>query len=241
MKSRDTNANDLAQRIGVRASTIYSLIQRDSNRIDINLIVKIARALGVDTDELLNGSVDTEADVPHNDTHVVSNFGANLRSARSSLGLSQKEVANIVGVANSTYSLYEAGKREPNLQTIKKLANVLEVSSDWLLGLPEDKGILMGLEKISEQKKKLNMTTEELSVKSGVPVGTLNKILSGATKNPKFETLKAIAKVLGLTLNDYDDIEPQTISSHFDVTDFTPEEMAEIKKYADYVRSKRKE
>ena len=60
MKSRDTNANDLAQRIGVRASTIYSLIQRDSNRIDINLIVKIARALGVDTDELLNGSVDTE-------------------------------------------------------------------------------------------------------------------------------------------------------------------------------------
>lgn len=63
----------------------------------------------------------------------------------------------------------------------------------------------MGLEKISEYKKKLNLTTEELSEKSGVPVGTLNKILSGATKDPKLETLKAIAKVLGLSLDDFDD------------------------------------
>ncbi len=39
----------------------------------------------------------------------------------------------------------------------------------------------MGLEKINECKKKLGMTTEELSEKSGVPIGTLNKILSGVT------------------------------------------------------------
>lgn len=63
----------------------------------------------------------------------------------------------------------------------------------------------MGLEKISEYKKKLNLTTEELSEKSGVPIGTLNKILSGATKDPKLETLKSIAKVLGLSLDDFDD------------------------------------
>lgn len=63
----------------------------------------------------------------------------------------------------------------------------------------------MGLEKIIEYKKKLGLTTEELSQKSGVPIGTLNKILSGATKDPKLETLKAIARVLGLTLNDFDD------------------------------------
>ena len=54
MKSRNTNANELAQKIGVRASTIYSLIQRDSNRMDINLIIKITHALGVTADELLS-------------------------------------------------------------------------------------------------------------------------------------------------------------------------------------------
>ena len=63
----------------------------------------------------------------------------------------------------------------------------------------------MGLERINEYKKKLGMTTEELSEKSGVPIGTLNKILSGATKDPKLETLKAIARVLGLSLDDFDD------------------------------------
>ena len=60
----------------------------------------------------------------------------------------------------------------------------------------------MGLEKIAEYKKKLGLTTEELSEKSGVPLGTLNKILSGATKDPKLETLKSIAHVLGLSLDD---------------------------------------
>lgn len=63
----------------------------------------------------------------------------------------------------------------------------------------------MGLEKIAEQKKKLNMTTEELAEKSGVPVGTLNKILSGSTKNPKFETFRAVARALGLSLSEFDD------------------------------------
>ena len=65
----------------------------------------------------------------------------------------------------------------------------------------------MGLEKIAEYKKKLGLTTEELSEKSGVPLGTLNKILSGATKDPKLETLKSIAHVLGLSLDDFDDRE----------------------------------
>ena len=49
------------------------------------------------------------------------------------------------------------------------------------------------------------MTTEELSERSGVPIGTLNKILSGVTRDPKLETLKAIARVLGLSLDDFDD------------------------------------
>lgn len=63
----------------------------------------------------------------------------------------------------------------------------------------------MGLDKIAEYKRHLGMTAAELSEKSGVPLSTLNKILSGVTKNPKLETLKAIARVLGLTLNDFDD------------------------------------
>ena len=54
MKEKNTNANDLAQKIGVAPTTIYSIMQRDSNRIDIDLIMKISHALGITADELLS-------------------------------------------------------------------------------------------------------------------------------------------------------------------------------------------
>ncbi len=98
----------------------------------------------------------------------------------------------------------------------------------------------MGLEKINEYKKRSGLTTEELSKLSGVPVGTLNKILSGATKDPKLETLKAIARVLGLTLNDFDDIPySPTIAAHFDGNDFTEDELDDIRAYAEFVKNRR--
>lgn len=63
----------------------------------------------------------------------------------------------------------------------------------------------MGLEIINELRKKKGLTSEQLSIKSGVPIGTLNKILNGTTKDPKLETLKALARVLGCRLDDFDD------------------------------------
>lgn len=66
----------------------------------------------------------------------------------------------------------------------------------------------MGLEIINRLKKEKGYTTEQLSRLSGVPVGTLNKILNGATKDPKLETLKALSKVLGCSLNDFGDYPP---------------------------------
>lgn len=62
-------------------------------------------------------------------------FSENLKIAREKKNMTQKEVADIIGVAKSTYSLYESGNREPNVQTIKKIADVLNVSADTLLGL----------------------------------------------------------------------------------------------------------
>ena len=62
-------------------------------------------------------------------------FNENLKEARLKSGLSQKDLSKNIGVAKSTYSLYESGKREPNVDTIKKIASALNVSADMLLGL----------------------------------------------------------------------------------------------------------
>lgn len=65
-------------------------------------------------------------------------FNENLKAARERKNMTQKEVADNIGVAKSTYSLYESGNREPNVQTIKKIADVLNVSADDLLGLTQE-------------------------------------------------------------------------------------------------------
>ena len=62
-------------------------------------------------------------------------FNENLKEARLKSGLSQKDLSENIGGAKSTYSLYESGKREPNVDTIKKIASALNVSADMLLGL----------------------------------------------------------------------------------------------------------
>lgn len=45
---------------------------------------------------------------------------------------------------------------------------------------------------LREKKKRANWTTEELSRRSGVPVGTINKILSGETSSPRYDTMEAL-------------------------------------------------
>lgn len=56
-----------------------------------------------------------------------------IRDARKEKALTMKELAQKVGVVESTISMYENGKREPDYSTLVKIADVLNVSTDFLL------------------------------------------------------------------------------------------------------------
>ena len=60
-------------------------------------------------------------------------------------------------------------------------------------------------ELISRYRKDAGMTIDELVTVSGVPKGTINKIINGNTKSPTLETVKAIASALGKNLADFDE------------------------------------
>lgn len=62
-------------------------------------------------------------------------FSDQLKKARLAKGYTQQQVADIMGITNSTYCGYETGKREPDVPKIKKLAALLGVSGDDLLEL----------------------------------------------------------------------------------------------------------
>ena len=58
----------------------------------------------------------------------------NLKNARKASGKTQKDVAEYLGVGQSTYKNYECGIREPNDDTTVKLAELFNVTTDYLLG-----------------------------------------------------------------------------------------------------------
>lgn len=62
-------------------------------------------------------------------------FNENLKEARKSAGLTQLGLAKMVGTTKSTISLYESGKREPDILRLKAIAKALGVSCDYLLGI----------------------------------------------------------------------------------------------------------
>lgn len=57
-----------------------------------------------------------------------------LSILRKSKGLTQKEIAEHIGVSRQAYANYESGNREPDFKTLLKLAEYLDVSTDYLLG-----------------------------------------------------------------------------------------------------------
>ena len=62
-------------------------------------------------------------------------FGENLKNARKNKKLSQEEVAEIINTARSNISKYENNQLEPNLETLKLLCQLYEVSSDSILDI----------------------------------------------------------------------------------------------------------
>ena len=68
-------------------------------------------------------------------------FGKKLKNLRLERKLTQKQLASLIGVKNSIISFYEIGDRVPSPEVIKKLALTLHVSSDYLLGIEQNKTV----------------------------------------------------------------------------------------------------
>ena len=61
-------------------------------------------------------------------------FASRIREARKRKQLTQVQLSQLIGVAKTTLTGYEKGYREPDMAKIRRLAEVLDVSCDWLLG-----------------------------------------------------------------------------------------------------------
>lgn len=58
----------------------------------------------------------------------------NLKYLREQSGLYQKDVADKLSITSSSYGFYEQGKRNPSPEILSDLADIFNVSVDYLLG-----------------------------------------------------------------------------------------------------------
>lgn len=65
-------------------------------------------------------------------------FAVKLRNLREHQEFSQKQAAEQLNIAPATYSRYERGIREPDFNTLKRIANFFHVSIDYLLDNEDD-------------------------------------------------------------------------------------------------------
>jgi transcriptional regulator with XRE-family HTH domain len=61
-------------------------------------------------------------------------LGERLSQLRKKTNWTQDDVARKLGIARTTYAMYEQGRREPDAETLSQLAELFEVTVDYLLG-----------------------------------------------------------------------------------------------------------
>ena len=64
-------------------------------------------------------------------------FNKRLREMRMKRGYTQQSMANYIGVALRSYQCYETGTRSPSFDILIKIADILDTSTDYLLGRDE--------------------------------------------------------------------------------------------------------
>lgn len=118
-------------------------------------------------------------------------FQEKLKELRQKNGLSQKKLADAIGVAQSSVNYWEKGLRTPSAEVVQKLANYFKVSIDELLDYRFRGKIYM-------------------------PDGSIKDFYAP-------------------------DVSSAGTFAHFNGDEYTPEELEEIKKFAEFIKSKRKD
>lgn len=116
-------------------------------------------------------------------------IGNRIKSLRIQSNITQRELANKIGLTPKMISFYENSERIPPMDIIVKFVSIFNVSADYLLGLspsPDGKEIIHGEQLTSEEKKLVDTYRTLNSDGKQILLGkALDLKLSTATTNRK--------------------------------------------------------
>ena len=90
--------------------------------------------------------------------------GENIRNARKRAGLNQEELAELARLNRVTVAKYESGKVEPGAQALSRIADVLEVTVNELLGreAPDETQHTITSEPVTHEAKILSAGVDKM-------------------------------------------------------------------------------
>ena len=67
-------------------------------------------------------------------------FNVRLKEIRKERGFTQKNIYEILKVSPNCYASWEQGRTEPDINSLRKLCIIFDISADYLLGLENEDG-----------------------------------------------------------------------------------------------------
>lgn len=68
----------------------------------------------------------------------MKHYNDRIRDLREARKLTQRQVAEVLGICQQVYSKYELGVRSLPIEHLMKLCRFYHASADWILGLSND-------------------------------------------------------------------------------------------------------
>lgn len=110
----------------------------------------------------------------------MSIVGDRLRTRREAAGLTLEDLAGQIGMNFQQYWRYEKGENAPSFETLRKIAEVLNVSLDYLAGLVDDPSGVLAESDLSGMERRL--VTAARNGESAEALEALAAILKGNDK-----------------------------------------------------------
>lgn len=100
---------------------------------------------------------------------ITLKYGDRIALLREKRGLTQEELSNKIGISRAALSHYETNRREPDYETINKIANYFNVTVDYLLGRTDQPQTVLDHD-VREFVEHLDLTDESILKKFSLTV-----------------------------------------------------------------------
>lgn len=182
-KQRELTLQELSQHLGVSVSYL-SAVERDIKKPSVAMVKKLSNVLNISPTYLLSTSTEKI-------------FGEKISFIRRGRSLSVEELSELSGIPEEDLQAYEEGTKEPDLETIDKIAESLSVTVRYFLEKSAE-SLSVG-ERVRREREKQGLTGAVLAERAGVSAGMISQIENNQAE-PSLETLESVANALGVSV-----------------------------------------